>query len=146
MLPIDEFPEDQVQALIILIELESPIDTPNNNFYKPFPKNAGEARTYFRRFSCETKDTLPGLEKQGLARKTGESWELTVEGKEIAGEIRKARPPIYYWYRDFYSSIENSRAFDEYSRRVFGRNRISTVSAIWHKLTSCWIHYTWNPV
>jgi SAM-dependent methyltransferase len=47
---------------------------------------------------------------------------LTLEGKVIAEQIRKARPPIYYWYREYHSTVENSLTFDEFSRRIFGEN------------------------
>ena len=49
-------------------------------------------------------------------------WMLTLKGKEVADELRILRPPIYYWYRDFYSTVETSWAFEEYSKRVFGAN------------------------
>ena len=59
--------------------------------------------------------------KKLVQEKNGE-WLLTQMGKEIADELRILRPPIYYWYQDFYAAIENSRAFDEYSKRVFSAN------------------------
>jgi len=62
------------------------------------------------------------LKTKKLAQEEKGKWILTQTGKNIADELRILRPPIYYWYRGFYSAIENSQAFDEYSKRVFGAN------------------------
>ncbi len=35
----DNYREDEIQALIVLAELSYPFNNPNNNYYKPFPKN-----------------------------------------------------------------------------------------------------------
>ena len=36
----------EIQAQTVLIELEDPIETPNNNFYQFYPKSIEEAATY----------------------------------------------------------------------------------------------------
>ena len=118
----DIFREDEIQALIVLAELADPVQNPNNNHYRPFPRNIAEARVYFRRFALDLSRAFISLENKGLAQRENDQQVLTATGKDSADEIRLLRPPIYYWYRDFYTAIENSPAFDEYSRRVFGKN------------------------
>ena len=63
------YPEDEIQALIVLAELADPIETPNNNFYKFFPENMEAAQTYFRRFSLDLTGALATLQGKGLVRK-----------------------------------------------------------------------------
>lgn len=118
----DSYHEDEIQALITLAELFDPIESSNNNSYKPFPKNMAEAQTYFRRFRVDLSSAFSSLHSKGFIDRKQETWELTSIGKEVATQIRKARPPIYYWYKDYYSSINSSKAFSEYSERVFGKN------------------------
>jgi ubiquinone/menaquinone biosynthesis C-methylase UbiE len=118
----DQFRENEIQVLIALVELANPIDSPNNNSYKPFPGSMDEARRYFRKFAVDLADAFGSLQAKGYARQEGDKWVLTTSGKKVAEEVRRRRPPIYYWYRDFYTAIENSAAFDEYSKRVFGEN------------------------
>ena len=119
---INDFREDEIQALIALVELSDPVETPNNNSYRFHPKNMREARTYFRRFALDISEALKVLGQRGLVQRTGDQWTLTSEGRGAAAEIRRLRPPIYYWYRDFHSAIEGSAAFAEYSKRVYGRD------------------------
>ena len=119
---IDSYREGEIQALITLIELEFPIDTPNNSTYKTFPVNIDEAQKYFRRFRADLASEWKRLQIKNLVEPHKNFWKLTPEGKEIAEQIRKARPPIYYWYREYHSAVENSKAFDEFSRRTFGEN------------------------
>jgi ubiquinone/menaquinone biosynthesis C-methylase UbiE len=118
----DKFMEDEIQALIALDELVSPLENPNDAPHIHSPQSIAEAQTYFRRFSLDLTNTFLTLETKELVREENGKWILTQTGKNIADELRILRPPIYYWYRDFYSAIENSQAFDEYSRRVFGAN------------------------
>ena len=119
---IDDYREDEIQALITLAELTDPEKTPNNNFYKFFPKSMAEAQTYFRRFALDLSVAFETLAEKGLLHRENDKWVLNSTGKDIAGEIRRLRPPIWYWYKDFYIAIENSRAFSEYCERVFGKD------------------------
>jgi SAM-dependent methyltransferase len=119
---IERFREDDIQALIAIAQLDSPVDNPNDAPHIRRPKSIAEAQTYFRRFSLDLADAFKSLEANGLLANGSERPELTHTGREAANELRILRPPIYYWYRDFYSAIENSIAFDEYARRVFGAN------------------------
>ena len=118
----DNYREDEIQALITIAELEFPIDTPNNITYKTFPANIEEAQSYFRSFRTDLTTAYKSLQTQSLITPQGDFWKLTPEGKVIAEQVRKARPPIYYWYREYHSAVENSEAFDEFSRRIFGEN------------------------
>lgn len=118
----DNYREDEIQALIILAELEFPIDTPNNITYKTFPSNTAEAQRYFRSYQTDLTSAYDTLQAQGMIEPYDNFWKLTSEGKEIAEQVRRARPPIYYWYREYHSAVENSQAFDEFSKRLFGEN------------------------
>ena len=104
--------EDEIQAIIALAELSYPFNNPNNNSYKPFPKNMAEAQTYFRRFAVDLSIAFDSLNEKGLVREERDGWFLTAAGKDAAIELRKLRPPIYYWYKDFYAAIEKSQAFE----------------------------------
>ncbi|UCC16492.1 MAG: methyltransferase domain-containing protein [Dehalococcoidales bacterium] len=118
----DNYREDEIQALIVFAELEYPVDSPNNNSYKSFPENIDEARSYFRSFRTDLSSAYKNLRTQNLISPHGDFWKLTPEGKEIAEQVRKSRPPIYYWYREYHTAVENSAAFDEFSQRIFGEN------------------------
>jgi protein-L-isoaspartate O-methyltransferase len=118
----DNYHEDEIQALITLAELEFPIDTPNNITYKTFPASVEEAQSYFRSYWTDLVSAYTSLKRQGFVVPHDNFWKLTSKGKEIAEKIRKARPPIYYWYREYHTAVENSEAFDEFSRRIFGEN------------------------
>ncbi len=118
----DNYREAEIQALITLAELEFPVDSPNNNSYRSFPENIEEAKTYFRKFREDLSTAFTDLHTRGLVKPHRDFWALTPEGKTAAEQVRKARPPIYYWYREYHTAVENSQAFSEYSRRVFGAN------------------------
>jgi SAM-dependent methyltransferase len=118
----DAYREDEIQALIVLIELADPIETPNNNFYAFYPRDAQEARKYFRRFALDLSGAFEALAEKGLVRRENSVWLLTEQGKKVAEKIRRARPPIWYFYQDFYAAIERSQAFSQYCERVFGKD------------------------
>jgi len=119
---MDNYREDEIQVLIALVELTEPIRTPNNNFYRFYPKSMEAARTYFRRFALDLSVAFETLERKELSYKENDKWFLTRTGKAVASDIRRLRPPIWYWYKDFYVAIENSTAFSEYCRLVFGKD------------------------
>ena len=118
----DDYREDEIQALIVLAELANPVDNPNNNFYKGHPKTISEAQAYFRRFATGLDGGFKTLCEKGLTAEGGGRWALTQSGQAVANELRLLRPPIYYFYRDFYAAIEHSQAFDAYATQVFGKN------------------------
>ena len=45
--------EPEIQLLIALLELTFPVETPNNNFYRFYPKTLEDAATYFRKFRAD---------------------------------------------------------------------------------------------
>ena len=114
--------EDELQALIVLIELAEPIKTPNNNHYRFHPATVAEAKSYFRGSTRELSAAWWELEAKGLLTGPGDLPVLTELGFAQAREIRLLRPPIWYWYNDFYAAIEGSAAFSTYCERVFGRD------------------------
>jgi ubiquinone/menaquinone biosynthesis C-methylase UbiE len=118
----DNYTEAEIQTLIALDEIASPFNNPNDAPHVRAPKNITEAQTYFRRFALDLIPAFQTLKTKGLIHETSGELTLTQAGKKIADELRILRPPIYYWYRDFYAAVETSRAFEEYSRRVFGAN------------------------
>jgi ubiquinone/menaquinone biosynthesis C-methylase UbiE len=121
-MPKHDFSEAEIQALIALIELSEPIETPNNNFYTFFPKSLEQAQTYFRHFSVDISEVFHRLADKEYLHWQEDAWQLTTAGKEAARQLRIERPPIWYWYKDFYQSSEHSRAFSRYCREVFGRD------------------------
>ncbi|MCW4037510.1 MAG: class I SAM-dependent methyltransferase [Candidatus Bathyarchaeota archaeon] len=114
--------EGEIQALIVLGELNDPIETPNNNFYSFYPKSIKQAQAYFRRFALDLTEVFDALVRRELAYKQGDAWLLTKRGQQAARQARRRRPPIWYWYKDFYIAIENSRAFSLYCERVYGKD------------------------
>jgi ubiquinone/menaquinone biosynthesis C-methylase UbiE len=118
----DNYTETEIQALIVLDEIATPFNNPNDAPHVRAPKNIAEAQTYFRRFALELTPAFEKLKTKGLVQEINGKLTLTQTGKKIADELRILRPPIFYWYRDFYAAVETSRAFDEYSRGVFGAN------------------------
>jgi ubiquinone/menaquinone biosynthesis C-methylase UbiE len=117
-----KFSEDEIQAMIALVELSEPRETPNNNFYTFFPKTLKEAQTYFRRFSLDLSDAFQRLAEDGDLVGENGAWQLTNNGQDAARQLRIERPPIWYWYRDFYQASEHSKAFSGYCREVFGQD------------------------
>jgi cyclopropane fatty-acyl-phospholipid synthase-like methyltransferase len=118
----ENYPEDEIQALIALIELSDPVETPNNNFYTFYPGGLPAAQAYFRRFALDLGGALEALAQKGLLCREKDTCLLTPAGKSAARAMRSARPPIWYWYKDFYNAIQKSKAFSLYCRRVFGRD------------------------
>lgn len=118
----DLYREDEIQALILLAELSAPVETPNNNHYTSCPKTVEQARTYFRRFALPLDGAYASLAEAGLTQSAEGSWSLTDRGSHVANRVRALRPPIYYFYRDYYAAIEHSAAFAEYAERTFGKD------------------------
>ncbi len=120
------FNEAEIQALILLVELEQPKETPNNNHYRFFPKSVVEAVRYFKGFEEDWSSALIGLESQGLVEpgsgNGGVPYRLTQRGLKIAYQVRDSRPPIYYWYREYALLTAHSPAYAEFCRRLYGLN------------------------
>ncbi len=97
-----ELTEAEIQLLIALIELSQPVETSNNNFYSFYPKTFDEAGMYFRRFREDWTPAYQSLAAKGLL----EGDALTPAGVDAANRLRAERPPIYYFYRDYYTASE----------------------------------------
>ncbi len=115
-----EFSEAEMQLLIALIELAQPIETPNNNSYRFYPKTLAEAATYFRCHLEPWDDACRSLTARGLVRADGMAHVLTDVGIAAAHRVRAARPPIYYWYREFYVEATASPAYGRFCMRLYG--------------------------
>jgi hypothetical protein len=70
----DNFQEDEIQALIALDELASPLDNPNDAPHVHSPKNMTEAQTYFRRFSLDLADAFWALNNKELVQGEDGNW------------------------------------------------------------------------
>ena len=90
-MPNQDFSEAEIQALIALIELSEPIETPNNNFYTFFPKSLQQAQTYFRRFSVDLSEVFHRLADKGYLQWQEDAWQLTAIGKVTARQLRIER-------------------------------------------------------
>jgi SAM-dependent methyltransferase len=111
---LDDLPEAEIQVLIALLELEragEPAD----------PEHLGQI-TYFRRYREDWSDALTDLVTRGLLAAHASAYALTGRGREVAGRLREARPPIYYWYVAYYEATRTSAVYAEFCERVFGRN------------------------
>jgi len=118
----DRYSEAEIQALIAHLELEQPIETPNNIGYTFYPQNLPQAGRYFRRALVDWSAAYPRLVTQGMLTQQADGYRLTPCGAHTAALLRRARPPIYYWYVDFYQAIQSSRAHGSLCERLFGKN------------------------
>ncbi len=103
--------EAEIQVLIALIELARPVETPNNNFYRFHPQTLAEAAADFKGFRADWSEAYDGLALRGLLEPGAGGWTLTAAGLKTAAEVRRARPPIYYWYREYYTTAPLSPAY-----------------------------------
>ena len=124
---MEPYTEAEIQLLIALLELSHPIETPNNNYYTFYPTSLDEAATYFRRFRTDWTEAYSSLAAKGLLRRNGAGeYALTTEGIQIAGETRAARPPNWYWYKDYYTTAPYSPAYGKFCQALYGRNLCQT--------------------
>ncbi len=114
--------EAEIQALIVLIELADPIETDNNNFYQFYPKSIEAAATYFRGLRLDWSSAYEKLGKEGLIAAQGVGYSLTQTGTHVARQVRADRPPIYYWYREFYPAAAHSQAYEQFCERLYGKD------------------------
>ena len=77
----DRYSEAEIQTLIAHLELELPIETPNNIGYTFYPQNLAQAGCYFRRALadwCERRASREGINS------VERSWWQEVTGALIA--------------------------------------------------------------
>jgi SAM-dependent methyltransferase len=111
---LDSFSEAEIQALIAVLELMCED--------KPVDSQTLCGITYFRKYREDWSDALADLVTRGLLMWQGASYALTERGTEVADRLREARPPIYYWYTEYYEATRTSAAYAQFCERVFGRN------------------------
>lgn len=119
------FTEAELQVLIALAELSDPIETPNNIHYSFHPRTLAAAQVYFRGSLTRWAEAYARLMARGLlaARPDAEAgYALTEDGLREARRMRLERPPIYYWYCDFYHQTAASPANAAFCERVYGRD------------------------
>ena len=114
--------ESEIQVLIALIELSSPIETPHNTHYAFHPGTIEEAAAYFHQNLLPWDSAYGSLEEKQLIFSNNEGYRLTAEGFRQAKRLRQQRPPIYYWYRTLYRAIPSSLAFARFCEEVYGVN------------------------
>ena len=118
---MDSFSEAEIQALIALLELAQPKETPNNNFYTFYPKTLEEAAAYFRKYRVDWTAACADLVAQGLLVQAGSLYHLTEAGCAQAEQIRAARPPNWYWYKDLFNEAPRSPAFARFCEVLYGK-------------------------
>jgi SAM-dependent methyltransferase len=116
------FDEAEIQVLIALLELEQPKETPNNTHYRFFPRSLAEAAAYFRGCLVDWQAAYHSLLRRGLIEPGPAHYRLTAPAVEQANLLRDARPPIFYWYREFYPLAANSRVYASFCERLYGRS------------------------
>ncbi len=80
--------------MIAVVELERPIETPNNNSYGFYPKDLEEASKYFGEFLVDWRDAYQLLREKGILVLAGGEYRLTDAGASLAERYRRDRPPI----------------------------------------------------
>ncbi len=118
---IADLTEAEIQVLIALIELEDPKETPNNNFYQFHPKSLEQAAKYFRKYRQDWKDAYGALVSKLLICSGSADYRLTQTGRIAANHWRMERPPIWYWYKEFYLEAAFSQAYRDFCERLYGR-------------------------
>ena len=115
------FTEAEIQLLIALIEIEDPVETPNNNFYRFYPENLEQAAKYFRKYREDWTEAYSSLSSLELIHKIKKKFQLTPKGKDVAEYLRNNRPPIWYWYKEFYSDASQSQAYRLFCEELYGK-------------------------
>jgi len=113
-MPLDSHTEAHVQALIAVLELAragQPADAEHLSKVE-----------YFRRSRQDWGAALAELTEHGLLARQEGVYVLTGRGKTQAEDLREARPPIYYWYCDYYTATRSSAIYSQFCERVFGRD------------------------
>jgi 2-polyprenyl-3-methyl-5-hydroxy-6-metoxy-1,4-benzoquinol methylase len=121
-----QFSEAERQVLIAHLELCEPAETPNNTHYTFYPKTLSEAVTYFRGLREDWSTAYLTLHQRGLISGSGGDCALTAAGQAAARQERLDHPPIWYWYREYYTTTAHSRAYSRFCERLYGRDLCQT--------------------
>ena len=118
----NDLSENEIQTLIGMIELAEPVSTENNNGYIFFPANENEAKKYFRKYALPWESAYASLIIKGMLEKSKGCHVLTEEGKHAARKIRIERPPIWYWYKEYYRAVSESKAHSIHCKKLYGKD------------------------
>lgn len=119
---MQQFTEAEIQALIAAVELEQPVTTPNNIGYSFYPKTIEQAAAYFRRSRVDWTDAIAHLKSMHFIMGDKQPYKLTGQGLIHARQLRQERPPLWYWYQDFFAAVPTSQAHADYCEQLFGKN------------------------
>lgn len=114
--------EAEIQVLIAVIELDEPKETPNNNFYQFYPASLEQAAMYFRKYREDWTEAYRTLAAREMIYMDGADAQLTQAGRAIAIQWRDERPPIWYWYKEFYADAPVSPAYRKFCETLYGRH------------------------
>jgi SAM-dependent methyltransferase len=118
--------EAERQVLIAFIELDEPFETPNNTHYTFYPKTLEEAALYFRSVCEDWGSAYTSLANRGLLHNKQQGFSLTEVGAAIARQERLDHPPIWYWYREYYTITSRSQAYAHFCEALYGRDLCQT--------------------
>ncbi len=118
--------EAERQVLIALIEQTDPFETANNTHYAFYPKTLEEAAAYFLSFREDWRDAYASLHSRGYLESRADVYGLTADGMALARQERLDHPPIWYWYRKYYTMVQNSRAYSRFCAELYGRDLSQT--------------------
>lgn len=118
--------EAERQLLIAMIELSEPIETPNNTHYTFYPKTLEDASLYFDSLKEDWEPAYASLARRGLLQTAGSFPSLTPAGAALARQERLDHPPIWYWYREYYTITSRSTAYSHFCKMLYGRDLCQT--------------------
>jgi SAM-dependent methyltransferase len=118
--------EAERQVLIAFIELTEPIETPNNTHYAFYPKTLEDAAAYFHSLREDWTSANTRLAECGMLRQDSQGYSLTEVGAALARQERLDHPPIWYWYREYYTITSRSRAYSRFCEALYGRDLCQT--------------------
>ncbi len=120
--------EAERQLLIALIELVEPLETPNNTHYTFHPNTLEEAAGYFHSLRVDWTCAYTSLADRGMLVSTpeGTGAQLTPAGIALARQERLDHPPIWYWYREYYTISASSRVYSRFCQELYGRDLCQT--------------------
>jgi SAM-dependent methyltransferase len=79
-------------------------------------------KRYFRRSLVDWSGAFERLCDRGLIAITDGVYALTPDGEPQAAQLRAAHLPVYYFYRDYYTATQHSRAHADFCARVYGKD------------------------
>jgi SAM-dependent methyltransferase len=108
--------EAEQQVLIAVLELGQGDTPPNQDNLEQ------RGREYFRRSLVDWSGAFERLCERGLITVTDGVYALTPDGEPQAAQLHAAHLPVYYFYRDYYTATQHSRAHADFCARVYGKD------------------------